>query len=240
MKQTRKNPVNSAKVERTYARALRKIARHVGDIVRAFKPGDPAAEPIIRRTLEGYADTLNGWAEATAGRMIEAANKQDEAAWRARGNEMARSIREEIERAPTGSVMRELMREQVRLIKSIPLDAAARVNKLTTEGIQNGARASEISAEISRSGEVSKGKANLIARTEVSRTASKLTETRARAVGSDGYVWRTSNDSDVRDSHRKMNGKFVAWNDPPSLDGMTGHAGCFPNCRCYPEVVVPD
>jgi uncharacterized protein with gpF-like domain len=38
-----------------------------------------------------------------------------------------------------------------------------------------------------------------------------------------------------------MEGKFVAWDKPPKLtDGTTGHAGEFPNCRCYPEPVIPE
>ena len=36
-----------------------------------------------------------------------------------------------------------------------------------------------------------------------------------------------------------MEGKFVSWDSPPTLDGMTGHAGEFPYCRCYPEPVIP-
>jgi hypothetical protein len=36
-----------------------------------------------------------------------------------------------------------------------------------------------------------------------------------------------------------MEGKYVAWDAPQTLDMMTGHAGEFPNCRCYPEPVIP-
>ena len=79
----------------------------------------------------------------------------------------------------------------------------------------------------------------LIARTEVARTASGLTEARARHVGSDGYFWRTAKDADVRDSHRQMEGKFVKWNEPPTLsDGTVTHAGQIYNCRCYAEPVI--
>jgi uncharacterized protein with gpF-like domain len=35
-----------------------------------------------------------------------------------------------------------------------------------------------------------------------------------------------------------MDGQFVKWSEPPTLDGLTGHAGALPNCRCYPEPVV--
>ena len=31
----------------------------------------------------------------------------------------------------------------------------------------------------------------------------------------------------------------MPWDSPPTLDGMKGHAGEFPNCRCYPEPVIP-
>jgi SPP1 gp7 family putative phage head morphogenesis protein len=136
--------------------------------------------------------------------------------------------------------MRRLLDEQVTLIKSIPLDAAKRVHRLTLEGIENSGRASEVAKEIMRSGEVAKSRATLIARTETSRTATVLTQARAEHIGSDGYVWRTSGDSDVRPSHRRMNGKFVPWNHPPTLDNLTGHAGALPNCRCYPEPVIPE
>ena len=80
----------------------------------------------------------------------------------------------------------------------------------------------------------------MLARTAVSSTAEALVETRAKSIGSVGYVWRTARDGDVRPSHKAMEGKFVAWNDPPTLDGYRAHAGCFANCRCRPEPVLPE
>ena len=65
-------------------------------------------------------------------------------------------------------------------------------------------------------------------------------ELRSRARTVDGYVWRTAGDSDVRSSHKKMNGKFVRWDDPPQLDNLNGDAGALPNCRCYPEPLIPE
>ncbi len=190
--------------------------------------------------LRHYAEGLMPWAEATAARMLADVNRRDETAWMEQAKEMSRALREEIRTAPTGATMRALLAEQVTLIQSIPLEAAQRVHELTLEGIENGTRASEISKAIQASGEVAKSRADLIARTEVARTASTLTQARALHIGSTGYIWRTSGDSDVRESHRKMNGQFVAWDDPPTLDKMTGHAGAFPNCRCYPEPVIPE
>lgn len=238
-KRTR-NPVRASRAERQYQTSLSQVARQVGSIINGFPPGDPAAEPTITTMLDRYADLLNDWAVSTASKMLVEVNQQDRKAWATLTEQMSQALRQEIRNAPTGQVMQGLLAEQVTLIKSIPLDAAKRVHELTLQGIEDGTRASEIAKEIQRSGEVSESKAKTIARTEVSRTASALIEARARSVGSEGYIWRTSGDSDVRHSHAEMNGKFVRWDSPPTLDKMTGHAGCFPNCRCYPEPVIPE
>ncbi len=209
-------------------------------LVNGFPHGDPGVLPTIEQLLQRYAEALTPWAERAAAEMLTEVNRRDEAAWMQQAADLSRALRQEIRTAPTGATIQALMAEQVTLIKSIPLDAAKRVHKLTIEGIEDSTRASEISKAIQESGDVSKSRADLIARTEVARTASTLTEARALHVGSPGYFWRTSGDGDVRESHREMEGKFVAWDDPPTLDGMKGHAGQFPNCRCYPEPVLSD
>lgn len=240
MKPKRQNPVKTSKTERWYERQLRKIARHVGDIIGAFPPDDPAAEPAISRALYGYSEVITGWANEQAAKMVAAVNRADEKAWRANSVEMSRLLRAEIESAPVGVTMRRLQAEQVMRIKSIPLDAAQRVRMLTEESLLHPTRAKQLAQDIAESEGVSKSKATLIARTETTRASTTLTQARAMHVGSDGYIWRTSGDGDVRESHREMEGKFVNWSTPPTLDGLTGHAGCLPNCRCYPEVVVPE
>jgi SPP1 gp7 family putative phage head morphogenesis protein len=238
---SKQKPPRTGRIERHYARMLRKIARHVGDIIRAFPPGDPGAEPVIWRALHDYSDALDSWAQVVAGQMLTMVEKTDAQAWQERTRELGRALREELQSAPTGQVMRSLMAEQVTLIKSIPRDAAQRVHDWTQKGIEDATRSREVAAEIMRSNDVSAARATLIARTEVARTASVLTESRARHIGSEGYIWRTAGDSDVRDSHRQMNGKFVRWDEPPTLsDGTVTHAGQIYNCRCYPEPVIPD
>ncbi|AIO23380.1 phage head morphogenesis protein [Burkholderia cepacia] len=174
--------------------------------------------------------------------MLADLNRRDEQAWMQNAQDMSHALRDELRRAPTGETMRALMAEQVGLIKSIPLDAAERVHRLTIEALEDSTRASEISKMIQASGSVAKSRADLIARTEVGRTATTLTEARALHVGSPGYFWRTSDDSDVREDHRILEGRFITWDNPPIADRRTGrraHAGCIYGCRCYPEVVFP-
>ena len=233
--------LRARKAEVQYARQLRKVARHIGDLVMGlFDAADPASAGIVERALRRYAPTIEAWAGSVGGRMVTEVAARDRKAWMALSREMGTAIHREIEQAPTGALLRARLAEQVSLITSLPTEAADRVHQLTIEGLSNGTRASEIAAEIMRSGEVSAARANLIARSEVSRTATAFTEARAQSIGSEGYIWRTAGDSDVRHSHRAMAGKHVDWKSPPTLDGMTGHAGQFPNCRCYPEPVLPD
>ncbi|WP_198080371.1 phage head morphogenesis protein, partial [Acinetobacter calcoaceticus] len=174
-----------------------------------------------------------------AGRIITDVALRDEKTWLIYAKDLSRGVREQIRNTDTGSVYQELLNEQVRLIKSLPLDAAQRIHDLSTRSLIEGNRSSEIAGLIMATGHVSRSRANTIARTEISRASCLFTQARAENLGSEGYTWRDSEDGDVRPSHKEQNGKFVYWNKPPTLDGMTAHAGCFPNCRCYPEPVIP-
>lgn len=232
--------MQARRAERIYSQQLSRLAKQIGQIITGYQPKDLNEASTLNDMLRRYADALTPWATKIATDMLTEVNARDMNAWRALGGEISKGLVREIIQAPAGEVMRALLAEQVTLIKSMPIDAAQRVHELTLKGLEDSTRANEIAKQIMRSGEVSKSKALLIARTEVARTGSVLTEARAKHVGSEGYVWQTSRDGDVRQSHKEMQGKIVKWNDPPTLDGMTGHAGCFPNCRCWAEVILPD
>lgn len=235
--------VQARKVERSYQRQLVHIANHVGHLVKAFAPkGVVTNMSGLTSALVRYSDALRPWAHAVSFKMQTAVAQRDEHAWAELGRSVGRALRNEIQKAPTGQALRSRMAEQVDLITSLPLDAARRVHHLTIQGVAESKRASEIQKQILLTGHVTLGRAKLIARTEVSRTASVLTETRSRHIGSEGYIWRTSKDTDVRDRHRELEGKFIRWDDPPVAGerGERAHAGAIYNCRCYPEPVIPD
>lgn len=191
--------------------------------------------------LRKYATLIQPWAKSVASRMIADVGRKNREVWKSRAAEMGGLLRKEIDTAPTGEAMRALLADQVRLITSLPLEAAERVHRLTLEGITNSARAGEIATEIMRTGEVTKSRATLIARTEVGRVSTTLTQVRAEHIGSTQFIWRTAGDSDVRASHAALNGKAFDWADPPECDpGYHALPGCIFNCRCYAEPIVPD
>ncbi|WP_414859012.1 phage minor head protein [Paenibacillus elgii] len=110
-----------------------------------------------------------------------------------------------------------------------------------------GTRASDIAQQIKvLFPEKSEASADLIARTETSKASSALTRARSESMGIYWYVWRTSDDSRVRDAHALMEGVLVKWTNPPSPERLDGekrtyghyHCGGIFNCRCYAEPVI--
>jgi len=232
-----------------YGRRLRKIGDQVDELIRAIPPDDPPSQARLEQLLHRYADLIEPWARANAAKMIADTAFNDEAMWATLSREMGLGLRQELAKAPTGALLKERLEENVVLITSLPRDAATRVHELALKRLEDSGRAKEIADEIMRTGEVTKSRATLIARTEVARVASGLIEARATHIGSEGYIWRTSMDADVRNtdgnpvgSHRLLEGKFIRWDSPPvaATNGTRAHAGQIYNCRCWPEPVIPE
>jgi len=223
-----------------YERALRGIAREVGKLIDGYQPTDPVSSASLTQALKGYSELIGPWALHLATNLFGQVDRQDKMAWQEHSKTMSESLRKEIANTDTGSVLQALLRANVLLIKSIPIQAAERVHNLVQENMMVGLRSSELAKKIMETEGVTKSRATLIARTEVSKASTALTQARALAIESDGYLWQTVGDLVVRPSHKAMNGKFVRWDSPVTLDNMTGHAGGFPNCRCWPLPQVPE
>lgn len=234
--------LRARKAETHFAAQLRKVARHIEDIVRAFNPNDPFDMQRLQTALRRYSATIEPWARSVAAKMITEVAARDKIAWRRVSAQMGKKLRQEIATAPTGQAMQQLLGEQVSLIASLPTEAAQRVHDLTLEAVTEGGRAKDIVGEIMRTGEVTRSRANLIARTETARTSAVLTQVRAQHVGSTHFEWLTAGDSDVRHDHKILNHKIFAWDDPPIADRRTGIKalpGSIWNCRCIAIPQIP-
>lgn len=233
----------SRRAEEAYARQLRKIARHIGDIVRGITPDgviDADTQFRIDSAMRSYSDVLEPWATNVGSRMLTDVDRRDARSWASYSEQIGKALKREIDNAPTGQALRERLADQVTLIKSLPTDAAARVHELALKGLSEGRRSSEIAAEIMRTGEVSASRATTIARTEVARTSSLLTQVRAQSIGCTHFTWMTSKDAQVRPSHRKMSGVICEFAKPPIVDGAPLIPGQTFNCRCWIKPVLPD
>lgn len=237
----RRRFARARKAETWYGVRLRRIAQQIGQLVGIYDPQDPGSVSKITEALRAYARIITPWARNTATRVLADVSERDRQAWAEHSKQLGVALRTEIAMAPTGDLMRALLAEQVTLITSIPLDAATRVQKLALEGLTEGSRGQDIRDMILASGKVSKSHATLIARTETARVSSLLTQARAEHIGSEGYIWRTAHDADVRPLHKALEGKIIKWDDPPITGekGERSHAGQIYNCRCWAEVVLP-
>ena len=220
--------------ERRYAKQLRSVGREVGRILQA-SPDAATAQHQLKR----YADKVQPWAEQAASNMVRDCARHNEQGWRAAAQQWGIDIRGGLA-ADISEAIDEKIRDNIKLITSLPQHAAERVGELARQAVENGTRAETLAKQIAAQGDVAMSRARTIAATEISKTGTALTSARAQAMGSEGYIWRTTRDGNRRPSHAAMEGKFVRWDQPVTLDGMTGHAGEFPNCRCYCEPVVPE
>lgn len=231
--------------QQAFERQLAAVARQVGQLIKGVAPDgkvDPKDLPMLRDMLRRYSDTLQPWATSVAARMQSDVSQRDLQAWTQLSREIGRELRSQLEAAPVGMQLRDAMSQQVNLITSLPLRAAERVQDYAFRALTQSTRAKEFQQEILRTGQVTLFQAKMIARTETSKTASLLVQGRAEHIGSEGYFWRTARDRDVRPLHRKLEGKFIRWGDPPiaGSNGERAHAGQIYFCRCYPEPVIPD
>lgn len=221
----------SRAAERAYERQLRGVA---GQVQHVLKTADPERAVQL---LQEYARTIEPWARQSAANMVAGAARKNEQAWRGVATRMGLDIRL-FQATDLGHVVSARIDANVGLIRSMVTGAAEQVASMVQESMASGMRAEELARRIADVGEVSLTRARTIAATEVSKAGTALTQARAASVGSEGYIWRTTRDGQTRPSHRAMEGRFIRWDSPPTLDNMTGHAGEFPNCRCYPEPVI--
>ena len=232
----------SRAVERRYGLVLRQVARVVGAMVNAHVDGPTIRnQEKLKQQLELYSQSLGPWAEKVAADFIAAVNRDNKKAWASQSKRLAAQLKNEMANSSVGLMAKQLQAQQVALIKSLPLEAGSRAQKLALEAATGGRRADEVAAELADTEGVTASRATLIARTEISKANAAITQARSEYVGATHYIWRTAGDGDVRESHREVDGKIFAFMAPPTLsDGMTGNPGEFPNCRCFAEPIIPE
>lgn len=88
--------------------------------------------------------------------------------------------------------------------------------------------------------EVSRSKADLLARDQVLTLNSQISHSRMQAAGIEQAFWTTANDARVRDSHEAMDGQLFDIDDPPEVDGEHVLPGEPVQCRCVSAPKLPE
>lgn len=227
--------------ERRFGVELRKVARVIGAMINAHIDGPTMRNQTkLAQALKDYSEALGPWASKVVGNLLKEVSRSNRKAWESQSARIGVQMKNMMGETAIGSVVQLLHRRQVELIKSLPLEAGLRAQKLAQEAAIGGRRADEVAAELMRTEQVTASRATLIARTEIAKANAAITQSRAQYVGATHYIWRTAEDGDVRESHAEMNGKVFRFDDPPYVEGEGNHGpGEFPNCRCYAEPIIP-
>ena len=240
---------SSTAAEREFFRSLKKVAQQSGHIVDAYTNGAEITDlKKMTKLLDDYAAKITPWERRPATKTLEQVSRSNKRAYQKESKAMSQALKLGVANKEVGAVAYDLLNEQVALIKSIPKEAGARAQRIAAENFLNGTRAQpdpevvkQLQEEMGMSTEVAVNRARLIARTETARANASFVQARANSVGAQGYIWRTTMDGAERESHAEMNGVYVPYATPPHLsDGTKGHAGTFPNFRCWPDPVLPE
>jgi SPP1 gp7 family putative phage head morphogenesis protein len=237
------------RIETAYMYSLNRLFKSMQKFIGATR--DP--QEIVRRmNLYASSAAYKQWCDEIALNVVTQVNKKVNTTWRqaaqraGRGSELYAAILEEL-KTPNGGVFFQTVRENAQLIKSFPLTVSERITDFVARETLQGRRAGDIMNDLVKQfPHMAQTRLQLIARTEVSKAQSALTQSRAENLGLNWYIWRTSEDSRVRSSHAHMEGVLINWNNPPNPEQLAGqmqnygtyHAGDIFNCRCYAEVVV--
>lgn len=127
----------------------------------------------------------------------------------------------------------------VDLIKSVPDRYFDRIRQDVLEAFEAGTRPDTLADDLAERYGMAENDAMRIARDQIGKLNGQLNEARQEAMGVDSFIWRTANDSRVRDSHAELDGETFRWDDPPVDDdsGETITPGSAINCRCYAEPI---
>lgn len=97
--------------------------------------------------------------------------------------------------------------------------------------VENGSRWETIAKQLEKELEITKNRAQLIARDQVSKYNAALNQANQRAAGIQSYVWRGVKDNRERPEHLALEGQVFSWDHPSYL----GNPGEPIRCRCWAE-----
>lgn len=231
-------------------KALQEVCKQLKRIANSAGPDVDKYQQYIKSFQNSNA--YKNYIRLAVTNMITGVANQNYKTWRQasqkamKGQLLYKGLLQEMERG-LGKTINDMIEDNARLISTLPTDVADKVVKNITALSYKGLRSSEIAKIIRQETDKhSRASAKLIARTEVSKATTALTQARSQEIGINWYCWRTALDGPrVRKSHRNMEGVFVNWSDPPSPEALVGeksvgyyHAGNIWNCRCYPEPII--
>lgn len=120
-------------------------------------------------------------------------------------------------------------------IKDFSKQSIVSLREAVEKNAQEGYRFDKLAEVIRHRYGVTANKAQFLARQETGLFMAKYRKQRFDQAGVRRYRWSTAHDERVRDSHKHLNGRVFAYDQPPITDRSTGarnNPGEDFNCRC--------
>ena len=203
------------------------IAERVGVHTDAADGGGPRIPARVRARAKARAKAITEQAAPESGKRLERHSKTEFA-------RLGIKLREaEPKLAP---LITKFRRENIELVTSLVDRELDTLEKLLADG--EGRRVESLAKDIEERFGVTTSKAELIARDQTLKLNSAITRERHAAALITEYLWTTSGDARVRESHAALDGERFSYDDPPVTNdaGDRNHPGSDYNCRCtaYP------
>lgn len=135
-------------------------------------------------------------------------------------------------------VIEGFVHENVSLINKLRGRVLDDLEAIIVRAYSDGARAETIAPEIAARFDIAERHARWIARDQISRLNSKVTEARHRELGITSFMWMTMNDGRVRPEHVVLHEKVFRYDNPPA-EGIPGRTRK-PGCRCGQQPVFDE
>lgn len=133
------------------------------------------------------------------------------------------------------AALRRWVDENVRMIKSIPMETLGTMRETIRQGFIHGMSITDIQKAIQKEYGETRSKAKMLARDQISSLNAQISKLQQQDAGCTKYRWSTSKDSRVRDCHRELAGKVFSWDDPPEMWYETKKSGrVYTGRRCHP------
>lgn len=240
--------------ERDYLRALRTqaeaavlaVERHVlpvlpvvlrQDDLRNTPEGDEGWFESLRRAFMdalGAAEAADGNAQGLVAMVAQRVEKYNQEQFhrmlrRAYGVDLFKA------EPGLGRVLRPWEAENIGLIKSIPEQYLNTLHGRVVAAVRQGTSLRDMTTQIRETYDLPRKRAELIARDQIGKLNSDLTEYRQTNIGIKEYTWRGVLDEREREEHVAREGQIFLWDMPPA----DGHPGQPIRCRCWAEPKLP-
>lgn len=225
----------SPAAEERYARTLRDLVRAAGERMRHAAVGTRSdavvsshardVEAVFAKLLKPLTRAVeNAWHD-----MFTSLSKMNAQGLSSLGIPVRRDV-------GLSAIMERSMADSVGLIKDTVGTLKAETLTIIGDPANVGLRVEDVADLIQERTGVSESRAERIARDQTLKTNGSLTANRQQTAGVTSYVWSTSLDDRVRPDHAALEGKTIAWDDPPDV----GHPGEDIECRCVAIPVIDE